>query len=828
VVRGVSVGRPHEDDQAFELIFPGIVAKRVIEVALWAVANADIGFLPAGPAEMTMAAGGSLSTPDFYIGWAQPGCELHMTGGRLDVTTQMSVGGSGSGSTGLVDMTGGVVDVGVLFIDNASGSVFGQVDLAGGTIIAGNLSVGANGMLDITGGTFIWENIDLPVTGMSSWNNWIYAYGGAGTLVATRDGTNTTITALKPLVATNPDPNDEQTGVERTPTLSWEPGAFAATVDGHEVYFDLDEQKVIDRTGCDVNGFSTTDPCYPIAGPLDLGKTYYWAVDEVNGVDSWEGDVWSFTVIDHLVVDDMESYVPYTTPGNEMFAVWVDDCGRGAAFGDGSVVSVEIEETIAADGNSMRFDFNDTVAGLDYLSKATAEVANLPIFAEIGKDWTAWGVRTLTFSFRGVEGNGLEPMWIELGDTGTGRTRVLYPDLNDVNDEAWHEWNIDLQDFNTGGTPVNLSSVNDITIGFGDGTLGGGGSPPLTFPSAPDPYTVYFDDIRVYPSVCVLAKRDPCFARVDYVQDCVVDYKEVEVMAENWLAGGPIGFRNYMPRGFQAGTAADLEVPFATTAPVIDGVLNPNEWDNAMALEVVWPDIDTSPKDAEVWYGVAPASADDFSATWYMKWDASNLYVAVSVYDSTPAFIDSSGWYNDQDCMQIELDLTQTQPAIMNGTSAIYDFTAETFDGIGATVARHYGGAKSGNFTAPELAAISAASTLVTDGYIIEAALPWSVLDHTGLGYTPSVGDTHGVGILNVDFNSVGLLTLLSMFPDMWNTSSWKTLTLVNVSTQHSSLAWNTGIQIYPIIQADLEPDGIVDIAELAVLAEHWLEGVAP
>jgi hypothetical protein len=125
-----------------------------------------------------------------------------------------------------------------------------------------------------------------------------------------------------------------------------------------------------------------------------------------------------------------------------------------------------------------------------------------------------------------------------------------------------------------------------------------------------------------------------------------------------------------------------------------------------------------------------------------MKWDASNLYVAVSVYDSTPAFIDSSGWYNDQDCMQIELDLTQTQPAIMNGTSAIYDFSAATFDGIGAAVARHYGTAKSGNFTAAELAAISVASILVSDGYIIEVALPWSVLDNTGLGYTPSVNDT--------------------------------------------------------------------------------------
>lgn len=324
----------------------------------------------------------------------------------------------------------------------------------------------------------------------------------------------------------------------------------------------------------------------------------------------------------------------------------------------------------------------------------------------------------------------------------------------------------------------------------------------------------------------------PCvYPDADINKDCVVDYNDLQILASEWLAGGPIGFRNYMPRGFQAGTVADCNVPFATTAPVIDGVLNPNEWDNAMALEVIWPDINLSPKEGFVLEGVAPASADDFSSTWYLKWDASNLYIAASVYDSSPAFIETDGWYHQGDCMQIGLDLTQTQPPIMSGTSALYDFAAETFDNSGAALARHYGGAKTGNFTAPELAAISVASTLLSDGYIIELALPWSVLDNSGLGYTPSAGDTHGIEFLNIDFYPGGGAishSFVPTFPDPWNTASWKTLTLVNTSTQHSSWAWNTGIQNYPIIQADLEPDGIINIADLAVLAEHWLEGVAP
>ncbi len=145
---------------------------------------------------MTVADGGSLTADNVYLGWGQPGGVLHMEGGLLNVNAQISVGGNGGGSTGLIDMTGGVIDTGTLFIDNGSNSVSGQVNLAGGTIYA-NLSVGANGRLDISGGTFVWEGFDFSgINGLNTWNNWIDAYGGTGTLVATYDGLNTTITAI--------------------------------------------------------------------------------------------------------------------------------------------------------------------------------------------------------------------------------------------------------------------------------------------------------------------------------------------------------------------------------------------------------------------------------------------------------------------------------------------------------------------------------------------------------------------------------------------------------------------------------------------------------
>ena len=43
-------------------------------------------------------------------------------------------------------------------------------------------------------------------------------------------------------------------------------------------------------------------------GPLNLGTTYYWKVDEVGGAGPYVGDLWSFTTREYAVVDDFEAY----------------------------------------------------------------------------------------------------------------------------------------------------------------------------------------------------------------------------------------------------------------------------------------------------------------------------------------------------------------------------------------------------------------------------------------------------------------------------------------------------------------------------------------
>jgi hypothetical protein len=97
------------------------------------------------------------------------------------------------------------------------------------------------------------------------------------------------------LRATSPSPTDGTTEVKRTPPLSWSAGGNTASVNGHELYFSSDVNAVNDRTAEKV---VLSELSYSITTKLDVGKTYYWCVDEVeaDGITRHSGDVWSFTV----------------------------------------------------------------------------------------------------------------------------------------------------------------------------------------------------------------------------------------------------------------------------------------------------------------------------------------------------------------------------------------------------------------------------------------------------------------------------------------------------------------------------------------------------
>ena len=89
--------------------------------------------------------------------------------------------------------------------------------------------------------------------------------------------------------AYNPNPADGAELVDLEPTLSWTPG-FGAKL--HTVYFGESFDEVDSATVGLPSGKTTYSP-----GLLKMAKTYYWRVDEFDGLGTYKGDVWNFTTL---------------------------------------------------------------------------------------------------------------------------------------------------------------------------------------------------------------------------------------------------------------------------------------------------------------------------------------------------------------------------------------------------------------------------------------------------------------------------------------------------------------------------------------------------
>jgi len=95
---------------------------------------------------------------------------------------------------------------------------------------------------------------------------------------------------VPPLTAWKPLPPDNARLVDPDADLSWNPGWGAKM---HTVYF-------ADNFD-DVNNATDGTPQMPATyelDPLEMGKTYYWRVDEFDAKDTHIGDVWNFTTGD--------------------------------------------------------------------------------------------------------------------------------------------------------------------------------------------------------------------------------------------------------------------------------------------------------------------------------------------------------------------------------------------------------------------------------------------------------------------------------------------------------------------------------------------------
>ena len=204
-----------------------------------------------------------------------------------------------------------------------------------------------------------------------------------------------------------PNPADGAVDLKSSVVLSWDAGAVATS---HEVYFGMDVEAVKNAT--------TTSPEYkgPKAlgeesydtGKLKLNTTYYWRIDEVNGVNPdspWAGNVWNFTTGDFLIIDDFEHY---DVNDNQIWYAWHDGLGAGApgtpdylpGNGTGSAVGDETtssytEETIVHGGNqSMPVAYDNNKQDYSKYSEVEYTLTDQ-------RDWTEEGVAELSIWFRG-------------------------------------------------------------------------------------------------------------------------------------------------------------------------------------------------------------------------------------------------------------------------------------------------------------------------------------------------------------------------------------------------------------------------------------------
>ncbi len=121
----------------------------------------------------------------------------------------------------------------------------------------------------VPGTTYYWRIDEIEADGTTKYKGFIWSF------------------SVPPQKAYDPDPTDGAESVALDVKLKWTAG-FGSKL--HTVYFGDSFDSVNDATVGFPQGATTYSP-----GPLRAAKTYYWRIDEFDGIKTHKGDVWSFT-----------------------------------------------------------------------------------------------------------------------------------------------------------------------------------------------------------------------------------------------------------------------------------------------------------------------------------------------------------------------------------------------------------------------------------------------------------------------------------------------------------------------------------------------------
>ncbi len=255
-----------------------------------------------------------------------------------------------------------------------------------------------------------------------------------------------------PASARQPQPASGAANVDpRTLLLSWRAGRDAAK---HQVYLGTDVNEV--RNGTALAGTATKAE-FAAGALLQLGRTYYWKINEVNDLgkpSTWEGEIWSLSTVAALTVDNMESYNDDENKGTRIYETWIDGFDNPKA--NGAVVGNDqapfAEKTLIHGGSqSLPLRYDNTTAAF---SEAVRTF-------DPPQDWTAYGVKGLTLWFCGNETNTATKMYVKIN----GQKVTFGGEAQDVLRKGWHFWYIDL----SAVAGASLKKVTELTLGFEGG-----------------------------------------------------------------------------------------------------------------------------------------------------------------------------------------------------------------------------------------------------------------------------------------------------------------------------------------------------------------------
>jgi hypothetical protein len=220
--------------------------------------------------------------------------------------------------------------------------------------------------------------------------------------------------------------------------------------------------------------------------------------------------------------DAATSDSPVATPEQIVLIepVWLRLERVGDAFNAYYATDPDAEGWIAMAWNPQIVSMTGTVhIGLALTSHSTGNVT-VAEFSEVSAEGAVAGSWQVAEIGGDHPANVPEPLYVALEDSAGAAGTVVHADPEAVLLDSWQEWNIALSDFALAG--VDLTRIAAMHIGIGDTVSAQPGGRGL----------IYVDEIRGHKPRCLPSMAKP---QGDLNNDCVVDYRDLELMAGQWL-----------------------------------------------------------------------------------------------------------------------------------------------------------------------------------------------------------------------------------------------------------------------------------------------------